>query len=153
MERLIGTLIFWLTAAFFYAILSVLKFRYDISILSKWDSFFNPEKSWRLKYKVDERDNLRMAPSNWYYRLFRVKYKERFPGSATIFVGLTDGYHSIQHMMILSLVGAVTVFQGTADTWQEYMITLIAFHFIFVIFHQICYGYLLIKKKYWGRGT
>lgn len=46
----------------------------------------------RSKYKK----GLPPAPDNWYYRFFKIKYKERFPGSATLFVSLTDGYHSSQ---------------------------------------------------------
>lgn len=41
------------------------------------------------------------APNNWYYRFFKIKYKERFPLSATALVFLTDGYHFCQFLFLL----------------------------------------------------
>lgn len=32
----------------------------------------------------------------WYYTTFNIAYTEAFPGSATAFVALTDGYHACQ---------------------------------------------------------
>src|SRR6478736_5466835 len=55
------------------------------------DSFWG-DRSYNRKY--DRR--MIIAPATWYYRFFEIKYKERFPGSATVFVALTDGYHLMQ---------------------------------------------------------
>jgi hypothetical protein len=46
-----------------------------------------------------------VAPTTWYYKLFNLKYKERFPGSATVFVALTDGYHLFQMLFLLLISG------------------------------------------------
>lgn len=43
------------------------------------------------------------APNTWYYRWFKIKYKERFPGSATIFVFVTDAYHLFQALFKIFL--------------------------------------------------
>lgn len=48
------------------------------------------------------------APKNWYYRFFKIKYKERFPLSATALVFLTDGYHMCQFLMFLFLSLSIT---------------------------------------------
>ncbi len=40
------------------------------------------------------------APDTWYYRFFKLKYKERFPGSATIFVAVTDCWHLANSFMV-----------------------------------------------------
>lgn len=42
-------------------------------------------------------------PNTWYYKFNRLKYRERFPASATIFVFLTDGYHLMQFISLLSI--------------------------------------------------
>lgn len=47
----------------------------------------------RNKYAEDERGALIPAPGGWYYKLFKLKYKERFPLSATALVWLTDRWH------------------------------------------------------------
>lgn len=75
------------------------KLRWSEGIYGFWD-----EDGWRRKYKIEwTKDDLggwqyRMykAPSNWYYRTFKLAYKERFPLSATFLVAFTDGYHLCQ---------------------------------------------------------
>lgn len=59
-------------------------------------------------------------PTNLYYRFFGLKAKERFPGSATIFVWLTDGYHLSQFIMLncISLVPAII-----SGHWWMFLIT------------------------------
>lgn len=49
------------------------------------------------------------APDSWYYRWAGIRWKERFPGAATIFVGLTDGYHASQTIFLFcfSLIPAL----------------------------------------------
>lgn len=53
--------------------------------------------------------SLMPAPTTYYYKLFNLKYKERFPGSATIFVALSDGYHAAFSMMTSFIVLAVAI--------------------------------------------
>lgn len=68
-----------------------------------WDS-----QAWRRKYKWDNGTPV-PAPSTYYYKLFNLKYKEKFPGSATIFVSLTDCYHASFSMMVSFIVLAVAI--------------------------------------------
>jgi len=73
------------------AVMDVLKFRYQDSVFSRlnnqnwWDEF-----SWRNKYKdrIPERG-------------------ERFPGSTTIFVFVTDGWHFFQMIWRTSMTLAI----------------------------------------------
>lgn len=68
-----------------------LLYRYDQSIFAslKNQHFFDPVLSWQNKYDM-EADNTKP----WYYfGLYTPKYKERFPYSATIFVGFLDAWH------------------------------------------------------------
>lgn len=49
------------------------------------------------KYKWDKKTGEQFPPpSNWYYRFFKIKYKERWPTSATLTVAFTDGEHLAQ---------------------------------------------------------
>jgi hypothetical protein len=60
------------------------------------------------KYKFP----LESYQGNWYYRFFKIKYKERFPLSATFLVSLTDGYHLCQSISFLSFAGAFSMLSG-----------------------------------------
>lgn len=64
----------------------------------KWmgyDSSFWGASSSVRKYKYIN-GKIQSAPNNWYYRLTKLKYKERFPLSGSILVFLTDGAHLMQ---------------------------------------------------------
>jgi hypothetical protein len=69
--------------------------------------------SWMRKYKYDN-DFPHPAPDNWYYRMFDISYKERFPGSATILVSLTDSYHFFQMLFLLLISAAMAIL---TDNW------------------------------------
>lgn len=69
------------------------------------DGFWG-EQSWRRKYD-DDVSGLTHAPDNWYYRLFKIPFKERFPLSATALVWLTDGYHLMGFLMQLFIFFAI----------------------------------------------
>jgi hypothetical protein len=132
----------WIFAAACYSILSVMHFRYDVSIF-RGNSWFDPKLSYTRKYKYPT-----LAPSNWYYRILGVKYKEKFFGSSWLFVGLTDGFHAFQHIMLLSIIGAMLSLPNLVNTWQEYACVAIILHIIWTLTHQICYRWLFIKKEY-----
>lgn len=68
------------------------------------DSFWGEESHYR-KYA----NPLDAPKDNWYYRLFNIGYKERFPLSATALIFLTDGYHFCQwaYHIFLSLTLAL----------------------------------------------
>lgn len=59
-----------------------------------------------------------LAPSTWYYKLAVLKYRERFPGSGTVFVSLTDGYHFTQLLFKLSLVAALVLYRPWLGLWD-----------------------------------
>ena len=85
--------------------------------LSKMYSFWGEWSDLR-KYKRDHDPTgvvhyLRVvAPDNWYYRFFKIKYKERFPLSATFLVSITDSYHALQSLSFLSMAGSIYLFSG-----------------------------------------
>lgn len=77
-----------------------------------WGTF-----SYKRKYKWDVYTKLNIdAPSTLYYRFFKIKYRERFPLSATALVFLTDGYHLMQFLMFIFLSLSITFAIGF-DWW------------------------------------
>jgi hypothetical protein len=76
------------------------------------------ERSWTRKYvwlkdPISNTEPMFVAvPNNWYYRLFKLPYKERFPLSATFLVNFTDGYHMCQSISFLSFAGAFSLSTG-----------------------------------------
>jgi hypothetical protein len=93
-----------------------------------WD-----QSSWSRKYAVNASGSLTKAPTGYYYKLFNLKYKERFPGSATVFVALTDGYHMMQMVFLLCISAAIAIHY---DRW---FISLIIIRAAFGIVFTICY--------------
>lgn len=102
---MILTLVFLVLAVLCYAI----KELHAHSKL-KWskgdDSFWGEESYWR-KYASP----IDPPVDNWYYRLFKIGYREKWPTSATLTVAFTDGYHHMQfwffNFLSLSLTFAI----------------------------------------------
>lgn len=71
------------------------------------DSFWGEESYWR-KYAspIDAPKN------NWYYKFFKIGYKERWPTSATFTVLFTDAMHLFQSLFFLSLSGSFSLATG-----------------------------------------
>lgn len=108
-------LIFTMLAAACWAVMSHLQFHNKRTTPFKRYTFFGSE-SWKRKYKrapsrtgIVSSYDLYAAPDNWYYDFFGVKYKEKFPWSATALVFITDGYHLAQWFMIKFILLAMTV--------------------------------------------
>jgi hypothetical protein len=49
-----------------------------------------------------------LAPNTFYYRFFKIRYKEAYPFSATFLVAFTDIYHLSQSISFICLAFAVT---------------------------------------------
>ena len=66
---------------------------------------FEDRDSWTNKY----RQPLTLVKRSWYTKLTGIKYKEKFPLSASILVALTDDYHRWQfYYKVLLCVSIVT---------------------------------------------
>jgi len=75
---------------------------------------FDNSDSWENKYQKP----LRVAPVNWYYKFFKLKYKERFPLSGSFLVALTDSYHQYQLFFKLFLCTAIVLYQPLFYWWD-----------------------------------
>lgn len=61
--------------------------------------------SWTNKYASP----LRPAPRNFYYRILRIQYKEKFPLSTTVMVFITDKWHFVQFIFLTVIVTAIVM--------------------------------------------
>lgn len=120
------SILFIVIAAIFKAISDVLLFRYYTSIFRNLGSFFNPDFSWRNKYKNSD-----------------YKQGARFPGSTTIFVFLTDAWHLSNSLMILSIACSVSLYQKIMPTWLNILLVYVVFGLVFELF----YSKVLISKR------
>jgi hypothetical protein len=107
----------------------------------KFKGMFWSKESWTLKYKWKSVPNM-FAPDTWYYRTFEIPYKERFPGSATIFVSLTDGYHLVQMFMKILLCLCIVTYRDYFGWYDA-----IGYWILFGIFFTLTYKLFAIKTK------
>ena len=112
----------WLTcllwASFFDSVLDILDFHFTESYFNKLNpKFWNPEISWQNKWK-----DLGTG-------------KEKFLGSSTIFVFVTDAWHLAKFLMIKCIVFAVITYHVIFNWWADGLIALSAWGIIFSVFY------------------
>src|SRR5688500_6272487 len=108
---MILTIIFTAMAAACYGITSRLQhgdFKYGKDDYGFW----GPSSGYR-KYRTPRKQ----APDNWYYRLLKIEYKEKFPLSASALVFVTDGFHLVQFFTIKFLIAAIIFYDGPISLW------------------------------------
>lgn len=100
-----------IVATYFYTMLSIYFFMESPRPGKKF-SFWGTD-SWVRKYKHGGGSPINTfiqpSPGNWYYKFFKIPYREAFPGSATIFVMFTDGYHLCQWFFIKCIIAAIAI--------------------------------------------
>lgn len=101
----------------------------------KTNSHFWDSVSYLNKY--DTKNVALKAPlNNWYYKFFKIPYKERFPGSATIFVFLTDGMHLTQFLFNLFIPLAMS--SGHLQVyWNVFLIYWTVWHITFTLAYKL----------------
>lgn len=93
------SLIFFGFAAACHGVLSLIQFgQFKFSKEPFWN-----KDSWKNKYN----SLMTLPKDNWYYKFFKIDYRERFPLSATMFVFVTDGFHLTQWLMIKCLCAGI----------------------------------------------
>lgn len=117
------SLILFAVAVVFYAISEAAtfgKFKGDF-----WNNY-------NRKYKQP----LEKAPSTWYYKFTVLKYRERFPGSGSIFVALADGMHLMQFLFKLFLCAAIVCYQPLFGWWDG-LLYFAVFGLVFSVTYRI----------------
>jgi hypothetical protein len=120
------SLILMLLAGIFNAIMDVLDFHYDISIFTSWhnQNWINPVISWRNKWKNGDPNQ-----------------GERFFGSSTIFVFITDLWHFCKFLMMISVCCAIVFYNPLIFWWTDIIFLLTIYSIVFEIF----FSKILIK--------
>lgn len=108
-------LIFLMLAAACYAVKDHLVFHNRNTTPFRKYRFFGSESDKRKYKKAPSKQgilssyDLYPAPDHWYYRVFKIPHKEKFPWSATALVFLTDGVHLFQWLFIKFMLLAFTL--------------------------------------------
>lgn len=111
------------------AICDTVSFRYSKSIFTKKPIFWNPEISWRNKYRGND-------PSNG----------SKFPGSTTLFVAFTDAWHLFGLLERLAF-GCAAVLSGlliSKNTW--FIFLAVGSYVIFAATFHLCFTYLFKSR-------
>jgi len=113
------SIILMIIAGFFNACMDILKVRYDKSIFRFWkyQNWLDPSKSWVNKWKNGD-------PSQG----------ERFFGSSTFFVSLTDAWHLAKHFMLTFIMLSVVFYQPIINWWMDFIILYVSFTVTFEVF-------------------
>ena len=121
------SVILMVIAGVFNACMDVLKHRYNVSIFKgmKAQQWTNPGLSWTNKWKNGD-------PSQG----------EKFIGSSTFLVSLTDFWHFCKHFMLTFIMLAVVLYHPIINWWADFLILYFAFTATFELF----FSKILIKK-------
>lgn len=103
--------------------------------LEHWPDGFWGTQAYRRKYK--RKPTLTLAPKNWYYTFFKIPYRELFPGSATIFVFLTDGYHLSQAAFKVFLCLTIAMHEPFFNWWIDSLIFFAMFSIVFTLVYKL----------------
>lgn len=79
------------------------------------------------------------APKTWYYKRFKIKYKEKWFTSATATVFLTDGWHLAQFVFVNSLLAGFAILTHRPLLW------FVVFRTIWFIVFNLSYSKLFSK--------
>lgn len=146
---MIASLVCFFAAIVCYAIVQTLQLRPLDSIWADAEPFsFWGRNSWARKYAGRKKKYSRLmlpAPDNWYYRKFKIKYQERFPGSATVFVWVTDALHFFQ-FMYFNLICLALVFPANAPLLDS-VITFLLLRLGYWIFFGWWFEWVFLKRK------
>jgi hypothetical protein len=112
-------------AGMFNACMDVLRYRYNISIFRFWkkQSWVNPSLSWTNKWKP----------------------KSKFGDFilSTVLVWVTDMWHFVKMLMILSVCFAIAFYTPIYTWWCDVII----FYFAFTSTFELFFSKILIKKN------
>lgn len=138
--KIVLSILFYALAGLCKGVKDTLQFHYSASKFKNRNRrFWDPEVSWRNKYKNGDK-----------------KQGPRFPGSTTLFVGFTDGWHLFQLFQLAclrtSLVVLASIFWSFSDDyWTNFLAWLVIWIGLIVVhsagFH-LTYSVLLRLKEH-----
>lgn len=98
--------VFLVFVGFFQASMDTLDFHYGLSLFArlKRPQFWDPDLSWKNKYAKAEGNEIWIT-------------KQRFFGSETFLVWLTDGWHMVEFCRNAAIVFSILFFPGIPLNW------------------------------------
>ena len=104
-------------------------YKQSIFRTSSDQQFWDPKYSWKNKYKQGN-----------------VLSGEAFPGSTTIFVGFTDGWHSMQmgHITAIFLSMVAIVGLTTVSNWQLGLAAIVGGYIVYHVIFEIYYRWKFV---------
>jgi len=110
------------------ACMDVLRVRWKTSIFRFWknQNWINPALSWHNKWKNGDQTQ-----------------REKFFGSSTFFVWLTDFWHFCKFLMLIFITSAIIFYNPMFKWWIDFIILYCAFTITFEIF----FSKILISSK------
>lgn len=121
------SLIFLFVAGIFKAIIDTLQFHFETSIFKNFNQkWWNPSISWKNKWKNGD-----------------PKQGERFLGSSTIFVSLTDAWHFFQHLLIFCLILSIVTYSKLSCLR---IIDFLIFYTVFTVTFEIFFSKVFRKN-------
>lgn len=124
------SLILMILAGGLNACMDVLQFKYQHSIFKTWkkQQWVNPVLS---------------SQNKWKYNEVGVWLGEKFIGSSTIFVFVTDFWHLCKFLMLSFIMSSVIFYQPLINWWADFLI----FYCAFTITFELFFSKFLIKKS------
>ena len=103
----------------FNACMDLLDFHFSTSIFSKWagNKWIDPTISWKNKWKNGD-----------------YTQGEKFLGSSTIFVFVTDFWHLLQFLMMLAIYFAIVFYSPVIKWWADIFLLFAAYSITFELF-------------------
>jgi hypothetical protein len=107
---------------------------------SKKEDDYWGRDSGRRKYATEHPIQVLVpAPNKLYYRIFKIRYKEKFPLSATALSFLTDGYHLFQFIASKLIIVSIVACSAPFSWWLflEFLFTwYLVFNVVYVKFSK-----------------
>lgn len=119
--------------------------------LDNWELFRNGyagKSDWTNKYAKDSQGVLIPAPDRSYYRLFKLKYKERFLLSATALVMFTDRWHLYKTLGVFAsrTALALLIWPNILPAWWGLLTIWVALFAVWATGFHITYTFFTPKK-------
>lgn len=135
-------------AAISKALCDTIQFKFEFSKLKSLGNWWNPRKSWELKYKY----YLKLTKKHWWYLgLYKPTYDEKFAYSTTILVFLTDAWHLWNTVHHISFLISGICFGAALVTLLSisylYLLLVIPLYFMFAITFHIWFHNILNNNK------
>lgn len=105
---------------FLITISAIAKAIMDIISEGKWSGWWNKNDSWKNKWKNGDPEQ-----------------GEKFFGSSTFLVWLTDGWHLFQAIFLYSLILGLILLDGIINPFLDFMIISVGFGIVFEISYRI----------------